>query len=136
MPWLLVAALAFDLSAARTEPNLEKRSDLALKNADAAVTALRDAAPKGDDAKLASGLAEVRESVDFSYQSLKDSRTDPRRSRYFKSAELATRQLARRLESLVRDSSAVDQEAIQPLQRYVTEVHDKLLDDIMARKKK
>jgi hypothetical protein len=136
MHWALITLLAFDLAAARNEPNLEKRSDLALKNADVALTAARDAYKSGDFPKVRSALAEVGESVELCYQSLSDSGKDPRGSRYYKRAELDTRQLMRRLDGLRDTMSVVDQEVIDPVRMRVAEIHDRLLTSIMTKKKK
>ena len=133
---LLTLLLAFDLASVGNEPNLEKRSELAMKNADSAVTAVRDAAQKGDDAALKSALDELRASVDLAVASLEKSGVKPRGSRYYKKAEQAAGQLLRRLNGLLQSVSVVDQEAIKPEQVHVSEIHDRLLGDIMGKKKK
>ena len=135
MPLLLTLLLAFDLSSLQSEPNLEKRSALALKNADAAVTAVRDASQKGDDAALMAALDEVRASVDAAVKSLSDSGVNPRKSKYYKQGEQSLRQLLRRLDGLLQTVSAVDQDAIKPVRAHVSDTHDKLIAAIMARKK-
>src|SRR5579862_4283096 len=112
MHWLLITLLAFDLAAVRTEPNLERRSDLALDNANAACDAARDAYNAGDAAKTETALDEVEASVDLAYQSLQETGKDARRNpKSFKRAELKTRQLLRRLEGL-RDSFAAADRAL------------------------
>jgi hypothetical protein len=135
MHWVLAAVFAFDLTAALNEPNLEKRSDVALKNADIALTAARDAYNTGNDEKCRAALEEVRESVNLSYQSLVDSGKNPRGSRYYKRAEQANRQLLRRLDALRQNMSVVDRELVDAVRARVMEVHDKLLTAIMAKKK-
>lgn len=136
MVWALITFLAFDLATARNEPNLEKRCELALKNADQAVTAARDAYKDGEFSKVKSALAEVGESVDLAYQSLVNSGKDPRGSRYYKRAELDTRQLLRRLDGLRETMSVVDQDVIDPVRMQISDIHDKLLTAIMTKKKK
>jgi hypothetical protein len=134
MHWVVVALLALDLTAVRSEPNLEKRSDLALKHADAAVSAARDAYKAGEFEGLKSRLEEVRESVDLSFKSLADSGKNPRRANSYKRAEQATRQLVRRLDGLRDTMSLVDREALDPVRARVAEVHDQLLTAIMRKK--
>ena len=126
----------FDLELARKEPNLEKRSELAMKNADTAVNAVRDATQKGDDGALKTALAEVTSSVDMAQESLVKSGVTPRNSRYYKRAEQAAGQLLRRLNGLLQSVSVVDQESIKAVRDHVSEVHDQLLMDIMEKKKK
>jgi glutamyl-tRNA reductase len=131
---LLTFLLALDLASLEREPNLEKRSELAMKMADTAVTAVRDATQKADDPALKAALDEVRASIDAAVSSLEKSGVKPRNSKYYKKAELAAGQLLRRLDGLLRSVSVVDQEAIQPVRDHISEVHDKLLADIMRKK--
>ena len=132
---LLALLLAFDLASARNEPNVEKRSDLAIKNADLAVTAAREAAQKGDDVALHAALDEVRGSVDLAVESLGQSTTNPRKSRFYKKAELAVGQILRRLDGLLQSAGAFEQDVIKPAREYISEQHDKLIGDIMGKGK-
>jgi uncharacterized coiled-coil DUF342 family protein len=137
MTWLLILALALDLTAVKSEPNLEKRSDLALKNANQALTSARDAYRQGDLAKTQSALEEVRDSVDLSYQSLLDTGKDPRKhSKHFKRAEMETREMLRQLDSLRESMSFADRATLDAVRRRIADVHDKLLEGIMSKKEK
>ena len=130
---LLILCLAFDLAAIKLEPNLERRSDLALGNAAAAMDTARDAA--GDDAKLKPALREVRDSVDLAYQSLVDSGKSARRNpKFFKKAELKIRELMRRLEGLAQAVDADDRVFVESVRDRVSKVHDDLIQDIMQKK--
>src|ERR1700722_2279109 len=101
MQWLLITMLAIDLASIKVEPNLEKRSDLALDNAGASLDLARSAYNTGDAAKTEAALNEVGESVDLAYQALEDTGKDARRNpRPFKRAELKTRELLRRLDGI------------------------------------
>jgi len=128
--------LVFDLSLARQEPNLDKRSDLALKNAAAALDTVRDAYQAGDLEKVKAALAEVGESVEFSNESLEATGKNPRGAAAYKRAEIATRQLLRRIDGLRQIMSAVDRDVLDPVQQKVDSVHDQLIQAIMAKKKK
>jgi hypothetical protein len=130
---LLILCLAFDLAAIKLEPNLERRSDLALGNASSAMDTARDAA--ADDAKLKAALTEVRESVDLAYQSLVESGKSARRNpKFFKRAELKTRELMRRLEGLAQAVDADDRVFVESVRERVSKVHDDLIQDIMQKK--
>ncbi len=62
---------------------------------------------------------------------------DPRRSpKWFKRAEMETRELVRRLQSLSADMSFNDRPEVEAVQSRVQEVHDNLLQGIMESKKK
>src|ERR1700689_3660891 len=98
---LMILCLAFDLAAIKLEPNLERRSERAIENASAAMDSAREAASAGDIAKIKAALEELEDSVDLAYQSLVDSGKSARRNpKFFKKAELKTRELMRRLEGL------------------------------------
>lgn len=135
MSWLMVALLAFDLAAVRQEPNLERRSDLALDNAASAITACGQAYNAGDLEKTKAEASEIEESVTLSYDSLRETGKDPRRSpKYFKRAEVATRQLLRRLDGLIESMSVSDRAILLAVRDRVSDIHDELLNGIMKKK--
>jgi hypothetical protein len=136
MHLLLTLMLALDLAGIKTEPKLEKRSELALRYADSELDAARDAYKKGDVDASRAALGEVEAGVQLSYDSLMATGKDARRnSRPFKEAEKATRQILRRLDSLSDAMSAFDRGAVEPVQRTVSDIHDKLITGIMGKKK-
>jgi hypothetical protein len=132
---LLIFCLAFDLTTVKQEPNLERRSERALDNASVAMDAAREASMAGDTVKIAAGLEELRDSVDLAYQSLVDSGKSARRDpKYFKRAELKTRELIRRLEGLEQAVDASDRALVETVRERVSKVHDDLIQDIMRKK--
>ena len=77
------------------------------------------------------------QSVDLAYQSLTDTGKNPRRSpKWFKSAELATRDLERRIASLQDQMSYTDRALLDKVKARVQQVHDELLLGLMEGKKK
>jgi len=136
MQWLLIAILAFDLASIKNEPNLEKRSELALDHAGTELDEAREAYNAGDVAKMESALGEVGESVELAYHSLTDTGKDARRNpKFFKRAELRTRELMRRLEGIRESVSYQDRALVEVVRDRVAEVHDELLKGIMSKKK-
>lgn len=136
MSWVVIACLAFDLAAVRQEPNLERRSELALDNADVALTNAREAYKAGDFEKTQTEANEIEESVTLAYDSLRDTGKDPRRSpKFFKRAEMATRQLLRRIDGLIESMSVADRTALLVVRDRVSDVHDDLLNGIMKKRK-
>lgn len=134
---ILVLALAFDLTSVTTEPNLEKRSERALDYANLALDAARDHYNAGDYDKSQIDFLEVRDSVELAYQSLSDTGKDPRKDpKFFKRAELRTRELLRRLEGIASGMSSVDRGALEKVRERISEVHDNLLNGIMSKRKK
>ena len=142
--WAAVAVgLAFaagaraDLKSAMAEPNLEKRSKLALDNAMSAYDAARTAYDKGDSKATEAALHEVQESVEVAYTSLEQTGKDPRKSpKWFKKAEMETRDLVRRLDGLQNAMSFNDRAAVEPVKAKVQQVHDNLLVGLMEGKRK
>jgi hypothetical protein len=131
------SALQADLKKALAEPDLERRSKLALDNAFAAYQAARDAYQKGEMEPVQAGIEEIEQSVDLAYQSLTDTGKNPRRSpKWFKSAELATRDLARRIASFQDQMSYTERPLLDKVKTRVQQVHDELLLGLMEGKKK
>jgi hypothetical protein len=128
---------AAELDRVKTEPNLEKRSKLALDNAAAAFKAAHEAYEKGDVEQAKEGLAELQRSVELAGDSLKQTGKDPRRNpRWFKNAELGTRGLLRKLDGLRQEMSVSDRPLIEPVMAKVQQVHDDLLEGLMEGKRK
>ena len=140
MRWLAIALLsaslhAADLASIGQEPNLEKRSQLAVDYASAALDEARRQYQEGDAAKAAEALGEVGASLDLAYQSLLDTHKEARRDpKFFKRTELATRQLLRRIESLAASVSFEDRPAAEKVRDRVAAIHDDLLQAIMKKK--
>jgi len=139
----VVAALALagaaraDMKQALAEPNLEKRSQLALNNAVAAYKTARAAYEKGENEQVAAGIAEIQESVDLAYTSLTQTGKDPRRSpKWFKKAEIDTRDLLKRLEAFDHEMSFSDRPMLEKVRAKVQQVHDDLLVGLMEGKHK
>lgn len=134
--FVLIGMMAFDLSTVQSEPNLEKRSERALDNANLALDAARDDYNAGDIDKTQTELEEVRASVDLAYESLSSTGKDPHKdSKFFKRAELRTRELLRRLEGLAPGMSGVDRGTLERVRERISAVHDNLLNGILSKKK-
>ena len=125
-----------DLKRAMAEPNLEKRSGLALDNAAAALKAAREAYDKNDSDLTAKDAAEIQESVDLAYDSLVQSGKNPRNSSWCKKAEISTRDLSRKLESFQEQMSYSDRPMLDAIKADVQKVHDELLMGVMEGRKK
>jgi hypothetical protein len=124
-----------DIATVKSVPDLERRSELALANADKDMDAAKQAFTGGDEKAEQLALVEVRELVDVSYDALEHSKQAPRRSKYYKNAELHLRALLRRLNSF-RDQVSFDgREEVDAVIKRVSDVHDELLIAIMSKKK-
>jgi hypothetical protein len=136
MTYLLALLIVFaDITAVKSEPDLEKRSELALANADRAVGEAREAYNSGNDKVQQAALLEVQESVEASYDALEHSNKAPRRSKYYKNAELKVRALIRRLGSFRDEVSFETQQSVEAVMKKLSDVHDQLINDVMSKKK-
>lgn len=139
---ILLAALAatlpaFDLDAIRKEPNLERRSDQAMENASAALDRAREAYRAANSEEAAAAVDEVQASVDLAQKSLEESGKDARRSpKFFKKAELAARQMLRRIDGLKESLNFDERPRIEKLRDRVSEFHDELIKGIMGKQKR
>ena len=137
MHWLLIVFLAFDLAAIKSEPNLERRSERALDNANTALDTARDAYSAADLPKAQAAVEEAGDSVELAYQSLEETGKDARRNPGpFKRAEVRTRELLRRLEGLRESFSVTDRPPVDKVLDRVADIHDDLLKAIMGKKRK
>lgn len=126
-----------DLKQVMAEHDLGRRSKLALDNAGAALKAARAAYERGDTEKVAADIREIIESVDLASDSLNQTGKNPRNSpKWFKQAEIQTRDLLKRLESFQRDMNFTDRPMLDKAKSRVQEVHDNLLLGLMEGKHK
>lgn len=136
MAFLLALLIAFgDVTALKSEPDLEKRSELALTNAEKSMDEARQAYNGGDEKVTQAALDELAESVDLSYDALQHAHTPPRRSKYYKRAELRVRALMRRLTGFRDEVSFEARQPIEAAIKKLSDVHDQLIADIMSKKK-
>jgi hypothetical protein len=142
LPLMLLAAISAaslptDLAQVKAEPNLEKRSKLALDYAEQALKNARSAYGNGDNTKTTAQIALVREAVELAEQSLKETGKNPRKSpKYFKKAEIETRALLKKIEAFQDEMSVSDRPTLDPLRAKAQQVHDDLLMGIMEGKHK
>jgi hypothetical protein len=112
--------------------NLEKQADQAIDQAARLAKELKASYDSGDWKKTLEGIAASAES---GRGLLKDSGKSGRKSpKYYKRAELKTREILRRLETFSADVSVDDREPVEKIRARVQKVHDELLSEIMGTK--
>jgi hypothetical protein len=133
---VLVVIFAFaDLAAVKSEPDLNRRSELALTYADEKIDDARQAYQDGNAAAQAADMKEVADSVALCYASLEQTHSAPRKSKYYKKAELKVSALMRRLNGL-RDEVSYDfRPSVDAALMKLSDIHDELITDIMSKKK-
>jgi len=125
------------LDQARAEPNLEKRSKLAMDNAVIALKAAREAYNMGDMQQMGAKVKEVQDSVELAYEALVQTHKDPRKSpKWFKRAEIESRDLLRSIDSFQHDMNFADRAALDQVKEKIQQVHDDLLKGLMEGKRR
>jgi hypothetical protein len=134
MTFVLALLIVFaDITALKSEPDLEKRSELA--NADHAIDEAKEAYNTGNDKAEQAALVEVQDSVQASYDALEHTNKAPRKSKYYKNAELKVRALIRRLTSFREDVGFETRQSVDAVIKKLSDVHDQLVNDVMSKKK-
>lgn len=124
-----------DIAAIKSEPNPEKRSDLALAHAEEEIDAAKKAYDANDLPAFRKNLDEVTQLVDVSQESLESTGKRARKSpKYFKRAEQKLLVLIRRVDSLEKSVMLEDREPVVEVRKHMAAVHDRILNDIMTRK--
>ncbi|MGB9457148.1 MAG: hypothetical protein WCB12_13960 [Bryobacteraceae bacterium] len=137
LAWMIGGSRAADLARARAEPNLEKRARLALAESEAAFGAMRSDYQHGYADKVEADAAQIVAAVDLADVSLDQTGKNPRKSpRWFKYAEIQTRELLRKLDALQQDMSFSERPLLDKTKAEVQRVHDKLLMGLMEGKPK
>lgn len=135
-PFSTASLWATDLASLQQEPNLERRSQLAMDSANSALDAARTAYQANDLDKTRASLDEVGEAVNLAYSSLKQTGKEARRDpKFFKRTELATRQMLRRIEGMAEAMNFEDRSLVDKLRERVAAIHENLLQDIMGKKR-
>jgi len=134
---LLFAALApaAQLDAVKSEPDLNKRAELAVDQADRDLDAARQAWQNGDWNKAVADLTDLRQSAELAETSLDDTRKPPRNNRHYKDVELKLRVLLRRLDGFRLEVDYDVREDVNRVETRVQEVHDQILDAVMTKRK-
>ena len=134
---LLPCLLKADLASVKSESNLERRSERALDNASLAIDAAREASQKGSASQFETALQELQDSVELSFNSLQQTGKAARSSpKYFKRAELKTRALLKRLDTLESEIPYDERAKLAGVKKRLHEINDQLVLDIMTKKKK
>lgn len=131
-----LTAGAGDLESIKAQTNLERRSEMALAFADNALAEAKAAWRQGETKVFLARLDDVREAVVLSLDSLQKTGRPPNKLvKWYKSAELKTRELSRRLESFAEEVSLEDRAAVQKVDERVQAVHEEFLLGALSRKK-
>jgi len=127
---------AVDLEAVKKEPDLQKRSELAL---DVAAEALKHAralpTEGGSVADLQKDMDTMVQGVELSLQSLRDTGKRPNKlEKYYKKGELRTRDMLKQLENLVQAIAFDSRPPAEKARDRLVVLHDEFLYGVMSGK--
>ena len=136
MNFAVVIFLAFaDIATLKTEPDPNRRSELALVHADEKIDEARQAYQAGNESAEDAAIQEVADLVTLCYSSLEQTHGEPRKSRYFKHAELRVSVLMRRLSGFRDEVGFELRPRVEAVLKKLSDIHDQLISDIMSREK-
>ncbi len=119
----------------KREPNPEKRSDKAVKNAEQKMKEAGIAFRRGDREKMMAALEEMLDSLRLSKTSLEETGKPPRKlAGHYKKAEQGSTRILRLLNDLVDALFAEDRPPVRRILNSVQTLHDGFLMAIMRRK--
>jgi DNA repair ATPase RecN len=134
---LLLLLISFDIESVKNEPNLERRAELALENANGAIDKAKQYEADSQFDKLHQAVVEVQQSVELCQESLEATGKDPRRNtRQFKKVEMRIHQLTRRLRGFEDEVSVEDKPVVHRVAERLDEINDEIVTGIFSKKKK
>lgn len=135
LPTLLLL-LSFDLDAVKAEPNLDRRAEIAIDNANAALDKAKTLYNAGDYKASQTSANEVRDSIELCAEALKATGKDPRKyAKQFKKTEFRIQALIRRVKSFAQSVSIEDRPGVVKVQERLEEISDEIVSGIFTRSK-
>ncbi|WP_031498339.1 hypothetical protein [Bryobacter aggregatus] len=133
---LFLIFAAQSLEEIRNLPDAEKRYQAALALASANLDEARLSSTNGTTAVTKEKLEMAAEATELSLKSLEAMGKRPyQNTRNYKRAELRTREFLRRIDTLLKDASVEDRDALQSAHERVNAVHEALIEGVMSKKK-
>ena len=134
MIWIAIVLLAAgpaDLDGIRAMTDAPKRAVKAIDYASQTFTQARDLISAGDFDAAKTALATTAEAAELA----RDSTQVKRNVGAMKKVEQRSRDLLRRLETLILDLPVDDREAVEPIRQRIRKVQEDVLASIMGRRK-
>ena len=133
---LFLLLFSYDLDAVKAEPNPERRADLALDNANAALDRARNFYKDADYDKSKAAVIEVQDSVELCHESLKSTGKDPQKNvKQFKKVEMRMQMLVRRLNGFSMEVSVEDRPTIKKAVERVQDINEEIVTGIFTKRK-
>jgi hypothetical protein len=129
--------LVFLLAGAASEPDPNKRAELAVDQADHDLDVAREAWQRGDWTSTQAALTGLRASAELADQSLEetDKQKQPRNNHHYKVVELKLRNLIRRVDAFRLEVDYEQRDTVNEVETRLQELHDRILDAVMTRRR-
>ena len=130
------ASLCAEEARLSAEPNLEKRSRLAMDLAQAALKDARDAYNAGETKGAQKQIDQMAAYTEAALEALQETGKNARKSpKHFKYLEIKSRELLRRLDALAQEMDFNDRPMTEPAKERIRKVHEAVLSGIMGKKR-
>lgn len=132
---LLALAAAGQLESVKSEPDPNRRAELAVDAADRDLDTARKNWQAGDWTKAQSALDEMKQSAELANTSLEQTTKQPRNNHHYKTVELKLRNLIRRVDAFRLEVDYEQRDAVNEVETRLSELHDRILDAVMTKRK-
>jgi hypothetical protein len=137
--WLILllagAACAAELDTVKSEPDPNRRAELAVDAADHDLDSARQSWQGGDWTKAQSELDAMKKSAELADTSLEQTTRQPRNNHHYKTVEMKLRTLIRRVDAFRLEVDYEQRDAVNDVETRLQELHDRILDAVMTRRR-
>jgi septation ring formation regulator EzrA len=136
MMLMFAAAIAGDLSTVKAEANPVRRVELGLDYANATLDKAKSSYSEAQYDKSRTDVLEIQEAVEVSYEALRSTGKDPRKSpKEFKRFEQRIQALVRRLKGFSLEVSVEDRPVIRKVESRLEDINDEIVSGIFKKAK-
>jgi predicted S18 family serine protease len=133
---LLLLTYSFDLQTVKAEPNLDRRAEMAIDNANTALDRAKKLYTDGEYKASQEAVLEVRDSIELCAETLKATGKDPRKNaKQFKKIEIRIHALVRRVHTFAQSVSIEDRAAVTKVEERIEEINDEIVSGIFTKTK-
>jgi len=133
---LLAAGVATaQTDSVKTQPDPNKRAELAVDQADRDLGVAREDWRNGDWNAALSALDEVKQSAELANTSLGETTQPPRNNRHYKNVEVKFSNLIRKVDAFRLEVDYEQREAVNRIETRLQELHEHILDAVMTKRR-
>ncbi len=133
---LAATASAAQLDSLKSEPDPNRRAEMAVDEAGRNLDTARQAWQAGDWDKAQLSLTALKAAAELAGTSLEETTRQPRNNKHYKNVELKLGNLIRRVDGFRLAVDYEQREAVNQVETRLQELHDRILDAVMTRRRK